>query len=137
MRLEWLGRRSGWAQVQPRRYVARSMAPQSFVTSRLTARCWEPADAALALEAIGASLPQLQLWTPWVVPQPFEIATLEGRFRQFHEQFQAGQHFIYGLFDHEQTVNRPKSRAPLPRPFSADISVYPSQPRRSPIANPR
>ncbi|MGH7471225.1 MAG: GNAT family N-acetyltransferase [Longimicrobiales bacterium] len=79
------------------------MAPQSFVTSRLTARCWEPADAALALEAIGASLPQLQLWTPWVVPQPFEIATLEGRFRQFHEQFQAGQHFIYGLFDHEQT----------------------------------
>jgi RimJ/RimL family protein N-acetyltransferase len=78
------------------------MAPRRFVTSRFAARCWTQADAPLALEAIGASLPELLRWTPWVIPEPFEVAVLEDRFRGFQQRFETREHFIYGLFDPDE-----------------------------------
>jgi RimJ/RimL family protein N-acetyltransferase len=62
-------------------------------------RAWQLEHAPLLLEAIAASRPELQRWTPWVIPQPFEEAVLVERLSTFRAQFQAGSTFIYGLFD--------------------------------------
>jgi len=73
--------------------------PPQFRTERLSARCWQPGDAPLLKDAIDDTIPDLQRWTPWVIPDPNEVATLVERIERFRDQFAAGQSFIYGLFD--------------------------------------
>ena len=73
--------------------------PQNIALSQHTLRAWQPEHAPLLLEAIAASLPELQRWTPWVIPQPFEEAVLVERLTTFRAQFQEGSRFIYGLFE--------------------------------------
>ena len=73
--------------------------PQHIAIAQHTLRAWQPEHAPLLLEAIAASLPELQRWTPWVIPQPFEEAVLVERLTTFRAQFKEGSRFIYGLFD--------------------------------------
>jgi len=77
-------------------------APLTITTPRLLLRCWEIADAPLLADAIEASVPELQQWTPWVVPETDELAELEERIAKFRELFFAGQTFAYGVFDLQQ-----------------------------------
>ena len=45
-------------------------AAYRIVTERLVIRCWEPADAVLAKEAIDSSLEHLRPWMPWAHAEP-------------------------------------------------------------------
>jgi RimJ/RimL family protein N-acetyltransferase len=74
-------------------------APDQVYGSNIVLRRWQPADAPLLLDAIAASLPELRRWTPWVIPDPFEVSTLAERLAKFHLQFDAGETYIYGIFD--------------------------------------
>lgn len=62
-------------------------------------RRWHLDDAPLLLEAIAASQSDLMRWTPWVIPTPFGATTLIERLTRFRDQFDAGESFIYGIFD--------------------------------------
>ena len=53
----------------------------------------------LLAEAIEASIPELKRWTPWVIPDAPALEVLQTRLLKFNQQFDAGEHFIYGIFD--------------------------------------
>jgi RimJ/RimL family protein N-acetyltransferase len=61
-------------------------------------RRWTPADA-LPLRCGFSEPAGAQEWTPWVIPDPLEVRVLEERLARFHAQFDAGESFIYGIFD--------------------------------------
>ena len=76
-----------------------SAVPERLKGSDIVLRRWQPSDAPLLLDAIAASLPELRRWTPWVIPDPFEVGVLAERLAKFHLQFDGGETFIYGVFD--------------------------------------
>jgi RimJ/RimL family protein N-acetyltransferase len=71
-------------------------------TPRLKLRRWRVQDAALLADAIATSVPELTRWTPWVVPDAPAVTVLEERLSRFSRQFDAGEHFIYGVFDRSE-----------------------------------
>lgn len=77
--------------------------PECVVTPGFVMRIWRPADAPLLMEAISSSLAALDEWTPWVIPEPFKVETLEERLMKFHDDFHAGEHFIYAILDPQET----------------------------------
>ncbi|MEX2282639.1 MAG: GNAT family N-acetyltransferase [Gemmatimonadota bacterium] len=68
-------------------------------TPRLVLRRWRVSDAPMLAQAIAASIPELMRWTPWVLPGAPALTVLEERLGAFSEQFDRGEHFIYGMFD--------------------------------------
>lgn len=78
-------------------------APPRVAMESVVMRGWDRVDAPLLLEAICSSLPALDRWTPWVIPEPFDIAVLEERLVKFHDDFAAGQHLVYALLDAGET----------------------------------
>jgi RimJ/RimL family protein N-acetyltransferase len=79
------------------------LPPEQLDTARLVLRRWRTHDAVLLADAIQASASELRRWTPWVIADAPANAVLEKRLTQFSEQFDAGQNFIYGIFDRERT----------------------------------
>src|SRR5688572_5148494 len=74
--------------------------PQNEInTSRLLLRRWRVEDVPLLAGAIEASIPELKRWTPWVIPDAPALDVLQHRLIKFSQQFDAGEHFIYGIFD--------------------------------------
>ncbi len=73
--------------------------PERLSAPSIVLRRWRVTDAPLLLDAIVASLPELQQWTPWVIPEPLDVRVLEERLRKFEEQFDTGETYIYGIFD--------------------------------------
>jgi RimJ/RimL family protein N-acetyltransferase len=76
-----------------------SVIPERLVGSNIVLRRWASSDAPLLLAAITDSIPALERWTPWVIPQPLEAVVLEQRLQKFHTQFDTGETYIYGIFD--------------------------------------
>ena len=80
----------------PQRYAA---PPERIDLADCSIRRWRPTDAPALLEAIAASRTDLMRWTPWVIPEPFAEPVLVERLTRFCNEFDAGQNFIYGIFD--------------------------------------
>ncbi len=73
------------------------------MTERLVARCWEPADAPLAKEAVDASLEHLRPWMPWARDEPQSLEQKVQLLRVFRGQFDRGENFVYGLFSADES----------------------------------
>ena len=83
--------------------MASAPPPARIRTPRLVVRCWEPTDAPLLKDAVDSSVEHLRQWMPWVPaePSPLEeqIVILSG----FHDDFQAGRNFVYGVFSEDES----------------------------------
>lgn len=80
--------------------------PRLLHAERLRLEAFEPRHAPQLMAAIGASLDALTEWTPWVIPDPYEVGTLEERMRTFQAKFEAGESFIYAAFDGDVLVGQ-------------------------------
>jgi RimJ/RimL family protein N-acetyltransferase len=70
-----------------------------IVTERLVIRCWDPADAGLAKEAIDASLEHLREWMPWAAAEPTTLEEKRSLLESFARMFARGEDAVYGIFD--------------------------------------
>jgi RimJ/RimL family protein N-acetyltransferase len=73
------------------------------VTERVVARCWNPADASAAKEAIDSSLDELREWMPWALDEPQPVEQKAELLRRFRGQFDLGETFVYGLFSRDES----------------------------------
>jgi RimJ/RimL family protein N-acetyltransferase len=73
-----------------------------IVTERLVIRCWEPADAVLAKEAIDSSLDHLREWMPWAHAEPTTLEQKVQLLRLFRGKFDLDQDMVYGIFDRDE-----------------------------------
>jgi RimJ/RimL family protein N-acetyltransferase len=73
-----------------------------IVTERLVIRCWDPADAPLAKEAIDSSLEHLREWMPWAHAEPTTLEQKVQLLRLFRGKFDLDQDAVYGIFDREE-----------------------------------
>jgi RimJ/RimL family protein N-acetyltransferase len=73
-----------------------------IVTPRLVIRCWEPADAPLAKDAIDSSLEHLREWMPWAHTEPTTLEQKVQLLRLFRGRFDLDQDAVYGIFDREE-----------------------------------
>jgi RimJ/RimL family protein N-acetyltransferase len=73
------------------------------VTERVVARCWNPADAPAAKEAIDSSLDELREWMPWALDEPQPVEQKSELLRRFRGQFDLGETFVYGLFSRDES----------------------------------
>jgi RimJ/RimL family protein N-acetyltransferase len=73
-----------------------------IVTGRLVIRCWEPADAPLAKDAIDSSLEHLREWMPWAHTEPTTLEQKVQLLRLFRGRFDLDQDAVYGIFDREE-----------------------------------
>lgn len=76
---------------------------ESITTERLAIRRWQSCDAILLHEAIQSSIADLRRFTPWVIPDPPELATLTARLERFRMQFDTGESWIYGVYERAGT----------------------------------
>jgi RimJ/RimL family protein N-acetyltransferase len=72
-------------------------------TKRLVVRCYDPSDAPLLAESVTESLEHLRPWMPWVYNEPEPIEEKVQRLKLFRGNFDLGQNFTYGIFNHEGT----------------------------------
>jgi RimJ/RimL family protein N-acetyltransferase len=70
-----------------------------IVTDRLVIRCWQPQDAGLLKDALDQSLDHLRPWMPWAHEEPQPLEHKVGLLREFRARFDAGDDFVYGVFD--------------------------------------
>ena len=76
-----------------------------LVTDRLVIRCWHPQDAPLLKNALDRSLDHLRPWMPWAHEEPQPLERKVELLREFRGRFDAGDDFVYGIFDlAEETV---------------------------------
>jgi RimJ/RimL family protein N-acetyltransferase len=72
-------------------------------TKRLVIRCYNPSDAPLLAESVTESLEHLRPWMPWVYNEPEPIEEKIKRMKLFRGNFDLGQNFTYGIFNHKET----------------------------------
>jgi RimJ/RimL family protein N-acetyltransferase len=77
--------------------------PYRIETERLVLRCWDPADAPLAKEAVDSSLDHLRPWTPWAPEEPEELDAVVERFRGFRAEFDRDENWIFGVFPPDES----------------------------------
>jgi len=77
--------------------------PYRIVTERLVIRCYDPADAPLAKDAVDSSLDHLRPWMPWAHEAPAPVEETVELLRTFRGQFDLGQNFVYGIFSPDET----------------------------------
>ncbi len=78
-------------------------APYRIETERLVIRCYDPRDAPLVKEAIDSSLEHLRPWMPWADSEPQTLAEKTELLRGFRSAFDAGENFVHGIFDRDET----------------------------------
>ncbi len=71
-------------------------------TTRLVIRCWTPADAGLAKDAIDASLDHLRPWMPWAESEPTTLEQKRRLLSRFAEDFARGDDAVYGIFEPDE-----------------------------------
>jgi RimJ/RimL family protein N-acetyltransferase len=86
----------------------RRTPPYRIRTERLVIRCWEPADAPLMKEVVDESVEHLRPWMPWAHDEPQTLAEKTALLGHFHDLFQTGRDFVYGIFsaDESEVVGR-------------------------------
>jgi RimJ/RimL family protein N-acetyltransferase len=77
--------------------------PARIDTERLVLRCWKETDAPLLREAIDNSLDHLRRWMPWAMEEPKSMEETRERLREYAAMFEAGEEFIYGVFNRDQS----------------------------------
>jgi RimJ/RimL family protein N-acetyltransferase len=80
-----------------------TLPPLRIRTDRLVLRCWEPSDAPLLESALDLSFEHLRAWLPWAVGEPSELEVVQERLARFRREFLAGEGFVYGLFDTDES----------------------------------
>ena len=83
--------------------MARRDPPYRLETERLVIRCWDPRDARLLKEAIESSLDHLRPWMPWARAEPTTLDEKVKLLRRFRGLFDAGEDFVYGMFDPDES----------------------------------
>lgn len=73
--------------------------PYVIRTDRLTLRCYERTDVRRMHPIVLANLDALRRWMPWVRHEPLSLEERGAQLRAFRARFDAGQDFIYGVFD--------------------------------------
>jgi RimJ/RimL family protein N-acetyltransferase len=76
--------------------------PYRIETRRLAIRCYDPGDAPLLKEAIDSSLEHLRPFMPWMDDEPQSLEEKVALLRRFRAAFDAGENFVYGIFDREE-----------------------------------
>ncbi len=76
--------------------------PYRIETPRLVIRCYEPDDAAALKDAIDSSLEHLRPFMPWIDDEPQPLEEKVALCRRFRVAFDAGDNFIYGIFDERE-----------------------------------
>jgi len=76
--------------------------PYRIESERLVIRCWEPRDAPLLKDAIDTSLEHLRPWMPWTHNDPQSVDEKVDLLRGFRSRFDAGEDFVYGIFDADE-----------------------------------
>jgi RimJ/RimL family protein N-acetyltransferase len=71
-------------------------------TVRLVIRCWHPADAGLAKDAIDTSLDHLRPWMPWAAAEPSTLEQKRQLLGRFAEDFARGDDAVYGIFEPDE-----------------------------------
>jgi RimJ/RimL family protein N-acetyltransferase len=71
-------------------------------TTRLVIRCWDPADAELAKDAIDTSLDHLRPWMPWAESEPTTLEQKRQLLARFAEDFARGDDAVYGIFEPDE-----------------------------------
>jgi len=71
-------------------------------TTRLVARCWQPADAPLLQAAFAASWAHLTPWMPWARGEPTDLEGAIALIRRWRGAFDLGQDFVYGVFSADE-----------------------------------
>jgi RimJ/RimL family protein N-acetyltransferase len=71
-------------------------------TERLVIRCWDPADAPLAKEAIDSSLDHLRPWMPWAEAEPTTLEEKRSLLESFARMFERGEDAVYAIFDRDE-----------------------------------
>lgn len=79
-----------------------TVMPYRIETSRFILRCWDPADAALAKQAVDRSLPCLQQWLGWSLEEPKDLDQHIATRRRFRALFDSDQDYVYGIFSTKQ-----------------------------------
>lgn len=77
----------------------RTSPPHRIETPRLLLRKWDPDDAPLLRSAIDRSLDHLRPWMPWAGEEPKTLEETRDLLAGFRERFEAGDDFVYGIFD--------------------------------------
>jgi len=77
--------------------------PYRIETERLVIRCPNPEDAEMAQEAILNNLDHLSPWLPWTDQEPQSLAERIALLRSFRSKFDAGEDFVYGIFNPRET----------------------------------
>ena len=77
--------------------------PYRIETERLVLRCWDPRDAPLLHEAIGASLDELRPWMPWAADEPRTLDERVELLRAFRGRFDLGEDFPYAIFSPDES----------------------------------
>ena len=72
--------------------------PARIVTPRLVVRSYTRADAPLVKDAVDSSIDHLRAFMDWAWELPEPLAAIESRLELFHEQFERGETFVYGIF---------------------------------------
>jgi RimJ/RimL family protein N-acetyltransferase len=72
--------------------------PYRIVTERLVIRCWNPADAPLAKEAVDSSREHLRRWMPWADQPPTPVDEHAALLRRFRARFDLDEDYVYGIF---------------------------------------
>jgi RimJ/RimL family protein N-acetyltransferase len=70
-----------------------------ITTDRLVIRCWDPADAPLAKDAIDSSLDHLRPWMAWAEAEPTSLRQKRRLLATFARQLADGEDAVYGIFD--------------------------------------
>ena len=76
---------------------------ESIRTDRLSIRCWQLEDAPLLKAAIDRSLPELQMWVPWALDEPWPLEAVKARITAMRAKFLTGEDWAFGVFDQRET----------------------------------
>jgi RimJ/RimL family protein N-acetyltransferase len=77
--------------------------PARIQTTNLVIRCWSESDASKLREAVDASLAHLRPWMPWAMSEPSTLEATRARLRAYQASFIAGEDFVYGIFDSDES----------------------------------
>jgi RimJ/RimL family protein N-acetyltransferase len=75
--------------------------PGSLESERLVLRPWHPGDAEALREALAESVQHLRPWIPWATPEAPTPEETESLLAGWIAQREAGENFIYAVFDRE------------------------------------
>jgi RimJ/RimL family protein N-acetyltransferase len=72
-------------------------------TDRLVVRCYNLPDVQMLVNSVAESVEHLKPWMPWAHAEPEPMDIKVERMLRFHNEFERGEDFIYGIFNKDET----------------------------------